>query len=266
MKLIVADLDGTLIHKKWMSNETIHTIKKLQEEGYMFTIATGRHMQATKSFVKELNIIYPVICTNGGVIYDFQHNVVIHQEVIPSTVVYHVLNLLNHYALNYLIYTTKDIVSFQNAKDKLEERIGLIESKVITEQDIHKHVEMGVLKILIIDERDSMINHIKQQLSQIPQLNMVQSQASFLDIGSNLASKGRALRMLAKHLNVALEDIIAIGDQENDISMIEVAGIGVAMGQGDEILKSKADYITKSFEEEGFTFAINEIVYSNHTK
>lgn len=262
MKLIVADLDGTLLHKKNISSQTIDTINKLKDQGYLFTLATGRHMQATKPIVDELKIELPVICTNGAFIYDFNSNHVIHQETIPFEVVENTLQLLNQYNLDYLIYTTSHIVSTQRSKEKLEQRIGQVNSKVITHETLKEEIEQGVLKILVIDERDDMIHHIKKMLNQESSLNMVQSQKAFLDIGFYKASKGRALTILAKYLAIDLSDILAIGDQENDISMIEVSGVGVAMGQGDEVLKSKANFITKSFNDEGFTYAINELILS----
>ena len=262
MKLIVADLDGTLLHKKNISSQTIDTINKLKDQGYLFTLATGRHMQATKPFIEQLNIDLPVICTNGAFIYDYQQQHIIHQETIPMNIVESTLQLLNQYNLDYLIYTTSHIVSTQRSKEKLEQRIGQVNSKVITHETLKEEIEQGVLKILVIDERDDMIHHIKKMLNQESSLNMVQSQKAFLDIGFYKASKGRALTILAKYLAIDLSDILAIGDQENDISMIEVSGVGVAMGQGDEVLKSKANFITKSFNDEGFTYAINELILS----
>lgn len=262
MKLIVADLDGTLLHKKNISSQTIDTINKLKDQGYLFTLATGRHMQATKPFIEQLNIDLPVICTNGAFIYDYQQQHIIHQETIPMNIVESTLQLLNQYNLDYLIYTTSHIVSTQRSKEKLEQRIGQVNSKVITHETLKEEIEQGVLKILVIDERDDMIHHIKKMLNLESSLNMVQSQKAFLDIGFYKASKGRALTILAKYLAIDLSDILAIGDQENDISMIEVSGVGVAMGQGDEVLKSKANFITKSFNDEGFTYAINELILS----
>ena len=90
--------------------------------------------------------------------------------------------------------------------------------------------------------------------------SIVYNQPTFLDIGHVLSTKGRALSLLAKHLCISLKDVIAIGDQENDISMIEAAGIGIAMGDGQEMLKKKADYITSPFHENGFTKAINDLL------
>ena len=266
MKLIVADLDGTLLHKKFISSKTIDTIKKLKDQGYLFTLATGRHMQATKRIVDELKIELPVICTNGAFIYDFNSNRVIHQEEIPIEIVENTLQLLNKNDLDYLIYTTKHIVSTLRSKEKLEERIGQVNSKIITHETLKAEIKQGVLKILVIDDHDDMLQHIKDILIKESSLHMVQSQKSFLDIGYYKASKGRALELLAKHLSIDTAEIIAIGDQENDISMIEVAGIGVAMGQGDEVLKLKADYITKSFEDEGFTYVMNELVFNKVSK
>lgn len=261
MKMIIADVDGTLIHQKVMSDMTKKTIQDLQQQGYIFSIATGRHKDATKSLVKDLNVDYPVICTNGALIYDFKHHKIIHQDVIDSKSVTEVLSILNQNDTSFLLYTTQMIVSTQTSKDKLESRIGAFDSLVVKAEKLNDYLSIGLVKILIIESDPLKFNHLKTNLSNIENVYVLSSQPTFIDVGNKNASKGRSLEVLCQYLDISLSDVLSIGDQENDLTMIEKAGLGVAMGNGEDVLKQKADFITKPVEEDGFTYAIHKLIF-----
>lgn len=263
MKMIIADLDGTLVYKKEMSDKTKQTILRLQNEGYVFTLATGRHKDAVKSMAKTLNIKWPIICTNGAMIYDFNQQKVLHQDVIEPTVANQVLTLLNQQQTDYLLYTTQVIVSNQSAKALLESRIGTFESVVVESEQIEPYLKQGLLKILIIEPNEHKFNTLRTTLSRIDDVYVLSSQASFIDVGNKIASKGRALNILCEHLGIPLTEVLSIGDQENDLSMVQIAGIGVAMGDGETTLKENASYVTKPFKEDGFTHAINTFIFKD---
>lgn len=263
MKMIIADLDGTLIYKKEMSDKTKETIQRLQDEGYVFTLATGRHKDAVKSMAKTLDIRWPIICTNGAMIYDFKHQTVLYQDVIDPAVVSQVLAILNQQNTNYLLYTTQMIVSNQNAKALLESRIGTFESVVVDSKHLEPYLKQGLLKILIIEPNAVKFNALRTTLSQIDDVYVLSSQTSFIDVGNKIASKGRALHILCQHLGIPLAEVLSIGDQENDLSMVQIAGVGVAMGDGEDSLKQQAKFVTKPFKEEGFTYAINTFIFKD---
>jgi hypothetical protein len=263
MKMIIADLDGTLVHKKEMSDKTKQTIQRLQNEGYLFTLATGRHKDAVRTMSQALNITLPIICTNGAMIYDFQQEKTLHQDLIDPQVANQVLSLLDENQTNYLLYTTQSIVSTRSAKTLLESRIGTFDSVVVESNQIQSYVSLGLLKILIIEPNDIHFNDLRLKLSKIDSVYVLSSQASFLDIGNKVANKGRALKILCDQLGLPLTAVLSIGDQENDLTMIQLAGIGVAMGDGDAILKEQAKYVTKSFKEDGFTHAINTLIFKD---
>lgn len=262
MKLIIADLDGTLISKQQMSDSTKQTIQKLIDQGYLFTLATGRHKDATRRVANELMVDLPVICTNGAFIYDFKREKVIHQDIIDTKSVQKVLEILNEQMSSYLLYTTQSIVSNQSAKDKLALRIGSFESLVVKDESLKDYLPLGLLKILIIEPDEIKFKQLREKLSSLDSVYVLSSQASFIDVGNKVANKGRALEILSVHLNIPLEEVFAIGDQENDITMIQKAGIGVSMGDGEEALKKTADFITKPFKEDGFTYAINKFIFN----
>ncbi|MDO9628648.1 MAG: Cof-type HAD-IIB family hydrolase [Acholeplasmataceae bacterium] len=261
MKLVVADLDGTLIHSKGFSKETLKTVKKLQEQGIIFTIATGRHIITAKDYVKELHVKYPVIYSNGAYIYDHENKKVIHEALIDKLTALKTMKVCSKYNLDFIIYTVDNIYATKKSRDKLVSKVGKYDLEVVSEEELKSCVGNGVIKILVFDDDVERIIEARNILSQIKDIYPIQSSRSYIDIGHHSVNKGNALTILAKHLNVSLENCMAIGDQENDLQMIQVAGVGVAMGDGNVLLKDEADYITKSFEENGFSYAVEKYFF-----
>jgi hypothetical protein len=210
---------------------------------------------------EALNITLPIICTNGAMIYDFQHQTVLHQDTIDPKVAIQVLSILDQHQTHYLLYTTQSIVSTQSAKTLLESRIGVFESLVVESTQIQSYLALGLLKILIIEPDDVKFSQLRTLLSAIEGVYVLSSQASFIDVGNIVANKGRALKILCEKLGIPLESVLSIGDQENDLTMIQLAGIGVAMGDGEATLKQQAKFVTKSFKEDGFTHAIKTFIF-----
>ncbi|PKK99788.1 MAG: hypothetical protein CVV57_01670 [Tenericutes bacterium HGW-Tenericutes-2] len=262
MKLVVADLDGTLIHSKGFSIETLKTVKKLQKKGVIFTIATGRHFLTAKDYVKELDIKYPVIYSNGAYIYDHVNHNVIHQALIDKKTALKTMKVCESNNLDFILYTVDHVYATKKARDKLISMIGKYEIEVLSEGDLKSSVKSGVIKILVFDSDIERIKEARSILSQIQNVYLLQSSKNYLDIGHHSVNKGNALSILVRYLNVSLEDTMAIGDQENDIKMIQVAGVGVAMGDGNILLKNEADYITKSFDENGVSHAVEKYFFS----
>ncbi|AUD63844.1 hypothetical protein BK010_09675 [Tenericutes bacterium MO-XQ] len=258
MKLVIADLDGTLVHKQFVSKDTLKTIKKLKEKGVLFTIATGRHMVATKELAEKLEVYLPVICGNGAIIYDFKNDEIIHQEILSDNILHRIIDRCFEDNLDFLMYTTKYVVATEQAANKIHQKIGMFDTHIVEKEQLKDYIKTGVFKILVIDERIQMLKTLKHDLSDSKEISMVQSQPFFLDIGHHLSDKGRTVLKLAHLLGVDIKDVLAIGDQENDITMIETAGLGIAMGNSHIELKKVADEITDTYQNEGFTKAIKK--------
>lgn len=264
MKLVIADLDGTLVHKQYVTKETLKTIKELKEQGILFTIATGRHMVSTRELALRLEVDLPVICGNGAIIYDFKHNHIIHQEVLSDEILHQIIDRCFENDLDFLMYTTKDVVATQQAADKIFQKIGKFDTHVVEKAQLRDFVKTGVFKILVVDERVEKLKSLKAYLSTSKEISMVQSQPFFLDIGHHLSHKGGTVQRLVDMLNINIKDVLAIGDQENDITMIQTVGLGVAMGNSHEALKQVADDITDTFENEGFTKTIKKHIFNKY--
>lgn len=117
-----------------------------------------------------------------------------------------------------------------------------------------------IIKCEIYNKDISKIESIKKELESLGELEVIDSSKGGLDLTLKNISKGTAVKYLAHHYNIKQDEIIAIGDSDNDIAMIEFAGLGAAMGNARESVKSKANYITSTNDQDGVAEVINKFV------
>ena len=266
IKLIVSDMDGTLLNSsKKISQKTSQAIKFAKTMGVDFTLATGRMYSSAAIFARQLNIDKPIIACNGALIKKHTSNEVLYEKSINYKTADLLYKVLEECGLYYHMYTqdrffTKELkytsLSYWNnnktASDEDKIDIEVIEdfSNVCTE-------DYGILKFVAIeDEHPEKLLKARAMLADIKGLELSQSWHNNLEIMSENISKGNALKILAKECNINLSEIMAIGDQHNDISMIVEAGIGVAMDNAEQNVKKYANLVTSSNDEDGVAKAI----------
>ena len=264
-KIVAIDLDDTLLNKdKQISEENKKTLAKCQELGVKIVISTGRPYIGIQKVLNELNLVGTdtyAFCYNGGLIYSLKNMEIIasftitgrdikklYQESLRLNTYYHLYDLegklytpkMNEYTMYgaKLVGTTANIVEINSFPD-----------------------DKLFLKGMLVDDK----NHISEIISQIdPQLK--EQYANFLsapiyyEFLNPKATKGSALKYLANHLNIDIKDTIAIGDSENDLSMIIDAGLGVAMENSYPHIKEKADFITKDCNEDGVSYVLKKFI------
>lgn len=132
------------------------------------------------------------------------------------------------------------------------------QTKVVIEDDLKDSIlNNDILKFTIIEENNtSILPVIKEELETIEGLKITSSWENNIEIMSEGVDKGQAIKMLCEHLNIGRSEIMAFGDNYNDIEMLEYAGLGVAMGNSNDDIKEIADYVTDTNEESGFANAI----------
>ena len=118
-------------------------------------------------------------------------------------------------------------------------------------------------KMLAINYDSKFIDELIDELQKkYPQIYVVKSFAYFCEIANKEATKGNAIKILADLYGITTDEVLAIGDNNNDIEMVETAGVGVAMGNGTEEIKKRADFVTDNVEHNGFVKAIDKFVWS----
>lgn len=267
MKLIVADMDGTLLKPDLsVSQRTLDAIAFVRNKGIRFTVASGRPDQLMKEYVDLLGLNEPMILYNGTAIgHPFQSERLFERS-FDKAAIRPVLERLEEENATYMVYTKDCILSkpndrvrfFERRNETLPERQRSVFRSLPPIEEIL--TDYTILKVLVIERDLVKFQALQAWLEENKECMIAMSQKSFLDINPSHTSKGDALKRLANHYAIDLRDVVAFGDQENDLSMLETAGIGVAMGNASPYVKARADQTTLSNEEDGFAVWIENNV------
>ncbi len=257
-KMLVSDIDGTILGStNKLSSKIINTIKKASQKGLKIIIATGRMHKAAIDIHEELGLNTPIISYQGAIIRDNQKL----YKCIPieKQLAFEIINKLRKYNEHINVYTEDDLY-VENVSDRL---LNYTEVRNISYTKIDKFEDISdkdILKIITITKTPEKNNLIKTEMSKDygELLNIVKSTDIYCEFVNKYADKSYALNYLANYYNIPTDEVIAVGDQENDILMIKAAGLGAAMGNGCEQIKKVADYICPSVEQDGVAQLIEE--------
>ena len=268
-KLFVADMDGTLLNDdKKLSDKNIQAIKKLQDFGIKFAVATGRHDSMIKSYLKHLELHVPVISCNGAIVREPFSDQIFLSQALPEEQSLQVIDICKVRNADFHIYGHESIFGeklnhkmlyYHNLNKTLpsEEQTKLV--KVPDCKDAVLNNSEPLYKFLIISDRNKDLLDIMDSLVKIEGLTACQSMPTLCDVMKEGVSKAFALQKLSESLGIMRKEIVAIGDQFNDIDLIEYAGLGIAVANAEDALKEKADIITISNNNED---AVSEAIES----
>lgn len=259
-KLIAADMDGTLLNSRGIiTDKTQNAIKAVKEKGVIFTICTGRPIQGVEFYINMLNLDCPVITYNGAMIVIGKTKEIIFEQGLMSEDARIVLALGKEFKTTIIVWSgNKLYANVLNERVQDYKRIAAIEPILIENED--EIIQKGITKILWYDDVDKIDlfqNVLKERLQD--RVNFCTSKPVFLEFFDNRVSKAVAMEKIGEYLGIKREEMIAIGDGFNDLPMIEYAGMGVAMGNAPEEIKTKADYVTLSNDEDGIAFFLENI-------
>lgn len=261
-KLIVLDLDGTLTNsQKVITPRNRETLIRVQEQGVRLVLASGRPTYGIVPLANELRMNEFggfILSYNGGEIINWETGEMIYENVLPNDVVPILYESARNHHLSILTYDGAEIVT-ENSKDPYVVKEAFLNKMAVREtNDFLTDITLPVAKCLIVGDADKLIP-LESELSLRLQgkINVFRSEPYFLELVPQGIDKAQSLAVLLKELGISREEIIAIGDGYNDLSMIKFAGLGIAMGNAQEPVKKAADYITLSNEEDGVAEAID---------
>ena len=236
IRLIAADMDGTLLDdEKKIPEENLRVFRECAARGIEIVPATGRTMRGLPDELRNLPGVHYAILTNGAQVVDLAKNEIIDSCRIPE-----------FYNDIYKYVSSEGLAELvRRTRDSVPDNIAYLKERG---QDAEK-INMFFCDM---DARKRM----REELSKIPGILVSSSIPNNLEINAEGADKGGALIRLAARLGIDREATMSFGDGENDLSMIRMAGIGVAMENGEESVKAAADYITKANNEAGVAKAI----------
>ena len=269
-KLVAIDCDNTLIkHNGEVHKDNIKAINMLLNQGVKVVIATGRNDILVKDYLYDIGLKEEIVIgCNGASIRDLKENKIIKVNYIPKDIAKKILNICIENGIDAKMYTfTKSYaLNEEDAKDELKEILTHYTKELSTyleykyEKDIDKLIEKeDFLKIVIAGTDTEKLLEIRDSFKKFEDINAVMSTRFSLDIMKKGVSKGEALKEYANIFNIKSEEIVAIGDSENDLDMLSFAGFSVAMGNGEDFVKKACDIVTLTNDEGGVAYAINKI-------
>lgn len=267
-KVVVTDIDDTLLDSKGqLTNKTINIVEQCIKKDVKVMLASGRPDFGMLDLVKKLKLdSYDnyLLSYNGAKLTNLSTGELVYDKLLSAErLKFLVDKALEHHC---------DILTYQNDKvltnrDNKFARIeaDLLGVDLIIKDNIKDYIVEKAAKVLILAEPE-IAKIIKEKLvTEIgDDYEITISKPFFIEVNDKGISKGKALEVLCKKMGISSEEMFAIGDGLNDMSMIEFAGMGVAMDNANSLLKEKANYITKTNDEDGFSFAINKFVVENN--
>lgn len=274
IKAIFLDIDGTLLNNhNQISYKNIIAIKHIQKYYNIHVfLATGRPPQDMINYYNQLNLYTPAICMNGSYILDLNKNSVIKEETIPLNIVKLFKYECNKYHISTIFYINSYLITdYINPDINYEIYNSSHEIQIIPFEKMIKNCyknNNAPHKIGIISQNQEILTYIsfnfKKKFNQI--LNIHRSQSNFIEVINFNVSKARAISFLNKFYQFKKENILTIGDSDNDISMIKLAGIGIAMGNAKQYIKNIANDVTLNNYEDGVAHAIEKYIIYNNLK
>lgn len=266
-KILFTDLDGTLLqsdHK--VSDENKKAMGKALENGHKIVIATGRPIASAKQIARELELIREgcyVIASNGALLYDSHQDKILQEASFPKKYLRPLFESAYEEGLHIHTYSHDHVLSERDTPEiRWYEKAIRVPALIV--EDVCDYLTYDPIKSILINKeskeqlirfRNKMEDWIQGKLTSIFSSDIM---LEYCPLG---VSKGRAVQELCKLLSIPIEHSVAAGDAENDISMIQAAGIGCVMRNGSAQTKEYADYITtKDNNENGFAEIIEKFL------
>jgi len=260
--LIALDLDGTLLRNdKTISDRTKTVLKTLMEQGHYVMIATGRPFRSSAQYYKELALKTPIVNFNGAFV---------HHPLSSSWGSFHtpldigiakeIVDACNSYSFHNIIAEIQDDVYLHNQNEHLLDIFNMGNPK-ITIGDLRSYLPSSPTSLLIHAEPED-VTTIRSHLSEV-HAEMIDHRRwgdpfHVIEIVKSGLHKAVGIQRVANYLNIPQSRIIAFGDEDNDLEMLEYANIGVAMGNGISAVKNIANVTTASNEDDGVALFLED--------
>ena len=256
--LLVSDMDGTLLNSKGkLSEENRKAIDYFVENGGKFTLATGRMVPSVRRFIDKVNTNLPIILYNGTKIYDYTSEKTIYEEFLEEERKERI-EKLKEFNPSYGIelYIDETVYIYQDSR--FTKRFSKLGYDIIFEvnEEVWKKKWTKVLILAEKEELDKLEENFEESYGSGP---IIRSGDNYLEIVPDKTSKGQALKQLIEAHNLHNHTVITIGDNMNDVELLEVAHHGFAVNNGNERLIKLAKNLAPSNDENVIEFLISKI-------
>ena len=260
-RLLAIDLDGTLLTpQKLITPRTGDLLCQVARAGIAIVIATGQTSQVLRHECGALPLTAPQIIENGAIVVDIRSGTFLHEKLIPGELILPTLDILHSFGLHRAYHTYERVYVDKNTP-RANKWYRPPVPPAIEVEDVACLYPQRCIKVAGIGDAETLRDK-RRELERIftGKLYVTQSSYDIIEFLHPEVSKGNALKAIAADLGIAPREVVAIGDNHNDIGMIRFAGLGVAMGNAHDEVKAAADYVTLSNDEEGVAKVIEEFI------
>jgi len=267
-RVIALDLDGTLLTPtKTLLPSSLQALARAREAGFTPIIVTGRHHVAIHPFYQALALDTPAICCNGTYLYDYQAKKVIEADPLPVDQALQLIDMLNEHKVHALMYID-DAMVYETPTGHVLRTLNWAQSLPPEQRPVFTQVDSlaqtarevnAVWKFALTDEDSAKLNAFALEVEQQLGLECERSWHDQIDIARQGNSKGKRLAQWVASQGLSMQDVVAFGDNFNDISMLQAAGIGVAMGNAADEVKAHANVVIG----DNTTNTIAEFIYTH---
>lgn len=268
--LIVLDLDGTLLtDDKLITEKTVQAIQQAKRQGHAVMFATGRPYRATEFYYQQLGLTTPVVNFNGAFVHHpLDRSMETIHKTLSLSVVKEVMETMQQFPWNNMVAEVQDDV-YVHRHDALVLDNFKMGKPNVTTGDIQRYLKVDPTSLLIqANEADveTIQSHLKQVHAEVVGNRAWNSPwGHVIEVFPSGLSKAAGLAHVSKWVDIPKERIIAFGDENNDLEMIEYAGVGIAMSNGIDELKAIADDITTtSNNEDGIAHMLYKRLHLEH--
>src|SRR5690606_34308493 len=260
-RLVAMDRDDTLLTDGLTVTEpTLRALEEAAAMGVRLTLATGRSYRSASRIAESIGLMVPLITYQGSLIKDPADGTVLYERFVPRETARRVIDFCLELGLHVQTYINDRLYAFRD-NDKVKAYAALSGIPYTVAADPAQLPDADHTKLIIIgdpEELDRLAPEVRELAG--PGMHVTKSKATFLEVLHKEGTKGDALRFLAAHYGIPMEQTVAIGDAWNDWEMIQAAGLGVAMANAVPALKEIADYVTLSNNEDGVRHVLEKFV------
>lgn len=267
-QMLVLDLDGTLTNsRKEITEPTRRALIEIQEAGKRIVLASGRPVNGIVPLAKKLELARfggYMLSFNGARITQCSTGQIVYNRTLPPEVIGPIYEIAKTWSgLDILTYDGDRILSGLAVNQYTEKESAINKMELLSVNDFVSRLTFPVNKLLITGDPsvlEELMPVLQKKFRKL--LNIYRSEPFFLEIMPQNIDKANSLQKLLNSIGLTADSMICCGDGFNDISMIEYAGLGVAMENAQPIVKESADYITRSNDDDGILHVINTFLRS----
>ena len=265
-KLLVLDVDGTLLNdEREISKRTLAALLKVQLMGVRIVLASGRPTYGLMPLAKTLelgNYGGVVLSYNGCQIIKAQNGEILFERRINPEMLPYLEKKARKNGFAIFTYHDDTLITDSPDNEYIKNEALLNNLKIIKEDEFSTAIDFAPCKCMLVSDKEKALIGLEQHWEKrlAGTLDAFRSEPYFLEVVPCGVNKANTLGALLEHLGVTREEVIAVGDGVCDVTMLQLAGMGVAMGHSQDSVKVCADYVTASNEEDGVALAVEKLI------